>query len=47
MRDNRIDVVVKMMDHIRSQGYIAGLASHTVDALIATEEAWALSRTTT
>lgn len=38
VRDNRIDVVEKMMDHIRMQGYTAGLASHTVDALIATEE---------
>ena len=37
VRDNRIDVVEKMMDHIRRQGYTAGLASHTVDALIATE----------
>ncbi|MEA3462881.1 MAG: DoxX family protein [Bacteroidota bacterium] len=39
VRDSRIDVVEKMMDHIRRQGYVAGLASHTVDALIATEEA--------
>ena len=39
VRDNQIDVVEKMMDHIRKQGYTAGLASHTVDALIATEEA--------
>jgi len=38
VRDNQIDVVEKMMDHIRRQGYVAGLASHTVDALIATEE---------
>ena len=38
VRDNRIDVVEKMLDHIRKQGYVAGLASHTVDALIATEE---------
>ncbi len=38
VRDNRIDVVEKMMDRIRSQGYTAGLASHTVDALIACEE---------
>jgi uncharacterized membrane protein YphA (DoxX/SURF4 family) len=38
VRDNKIDVVEKMMDHIRGQGYTAGLASHTVDALIATEE---------
>ncbi len=38
VRDDRIDVVEKMMDHIRRQGYVAGLASHTVDALIATEQ---------
>ena len=38
VRDMQIDVVEKMMDHIRRQGYVAGLASHTVDALIATEE---------
>lgn len=38
VRDNQIDVVEKMMNHIRRQGYVAGLASHTVDALIATEE---------
>jgi len=39
VRDKRIDVVEKMLDHIRRQGYTAGLASHTVDAMIATEEA--------
>lgn len=38
VRDNRIDVIEKMMDRIREQGYTAGLASHTVDALIACEE---------
>ncbi|MCP4312134.1 MAG: DoxX family protein [Bacteroidetes bacterium] len=38
VRDNRIDVVEKMLDHIRGQGFTAGLASHTVDALIACEE---------
>jgi len=38
VRDNKIDVIDKMMDRIRSQGYTAGLASHTVDALIACEE---------
>ena len=38
VRDNQIDVVEKMLDHIRKQGYTAGLASHTVDALIACEE---------
>jgi uncharacterized membrane protein YphA (DoxX/SURF4 family)/phosphoheptose isomerase len=39
VRDDRIEVVELMMDHIRKQGYTAGLASHTVDALIACEEA--------
>ena len=38
VRDNRIDVVEKMIDRIRSQGYTAGLASHTIDALIACDE---------
>jgi uncharacterized membrane protein YphA (DoxX/SURF4 family) len=38
VRDNRIDVVEKMIDHIRKQGFVAGLASHTVDALIACEQ---------
>jgi len=38
VRDNKIDVIEKMMDRIRSQGYTAGLASHTVDSLIACEE---------
>lgn len=38
VRDNRMDIIEKMMDRIRSQGYTAGLASHTVDSLIACEE---------
>jgi hypothetical protein len=38
VRDNNMEVIVKMMDRIRTQGYTAGLASHTVDALIACEE---------
>ena len=38
VRDGRIVVVEKMLDHIRKQGCVAGLASHTVDALIACEE---------
>lgn len=38
VRDNRIDVIEKMMNRIKEQGYTAGLASHTVDALIACEE---------
>ena len=38
VRDNRMDVLDKMMDRIRSQGYVAGLASHSIEALIACEE---------
>jgi uncharacterized membrane protein YphA (DoxX/SURF4 family)/phosphoheptose isomerase len=38
VRDGRIDVIDTMMAHIRDQGYVAGLASHTVDALIACED---------
>lgn len=38
VRDNKLDIIEKMLDHIRRQGYVAGLASHTVDSLIACEE---------
>ncbi|MFA9389844.1 MAG: DoxX family membrane protein [Prolixibacteraceae bacterium] len=38
VRDHKIEVIEKMMSHIRQQGYTAGLASHTVDSLIACEE---------
>ncbi len=38
VRDNRMDVIDKMLEKIRSHGITAGLASHTVDALIACEE---------
>jgi len=39
VRDNKIEVVQKMMDRIRQQGYTAGLASHSIESLIACEEA--------
>jgi uncharacterized membrane protein YphA (DoxX/SURF4 family) len=39
VRDNKIGVIDKMMDRIRSQHFTAGLAAHTVDSLIACEEA--------
>jgi uncharacterized membrane protein YphA (DoxX/SURF4 family) len=35
VRDQKIEVIGQMMDHIREQGYTAGLASHTIDSLIA------------
>ncbi len=38
VRDNKMDVIEKMLDRIRSQGYTAGLGAHTVDALIACED---------
>jgi len=37
VRDNKIDVIGKMMDKIRSQHYTAGLAAHSIESLIACE----------
>ncbi len=37
VRDNKIEVVGKMMEKIRSQKYTAGLAAHSVESLIACE----------
>jgi len=38
VRDKRLDVIEKMMDRIRSQGYTAGMGAHTVDSFILCEE---------
>jgi uncharacterized membrane protein YphA (DoxX/SURF4 family) len=38
VRDNRFDVIDKMLGRIRAHGITAGLGCHTVDALIACEE---------
>ncbi len=38
VRDNKTDVIGKMMNEIRRQGFMAGLASHTIDSLITCEE---------
>jgi hypothetical protein len=38
VRDNKLEVIAHMLDYIREQGYTAGLASHTIDSLIACEE---------
>nr|WP_319271028.1 hypothetical protein [uncultured Draconibacterium sp.] len=38
VRDNKLDKIDLMLNHIREQGYTAGLASHTVDSLITCEE---------
>lgn len=37
-RDNKLDVIVQMMDKIRGQGYVAGLGAHSVEGLIRCEE---------
>ncbi len=39
INEGQIDVIVKCIDYIKSQGYPAGLGAHTVQALIACEEA--------
>jgi uncharacterized membrane protein YphA (DoxX/SURF4 family) len=38
VRDHKEDVIEKMLDEIRRQGYIAGLAAHTVNSLERCEE---------
>ena len=38
VRDQRLDVIAGLMDRIRSQGYIAGMAAHTIDSFIICEE---------
>jgi len=38
VRDQKIVVIQKMLDHIRQQGYTAGLAAHSVESLITCQE---------
>lgn len=38
VRDNKIDVILKMIDHIRNQHYFAGLAAHSIESLLICEE---------
>lgn len=38
VRDQKTDVIVKMLEKIRSHGITAGLAAHTIDSLIECEE---------
>ena len=38
VRDKKIDVIRRMIDKIKEQGYTSGLAAHTVDSLIYCEE---------
>ncbi len=38
VRDKKPEVIAAMLEKIRSQGYIAGLAAHTIDSLIYCEQ---------
>lgn len=38
VRDEKLEVIVKMLDKIRGQGYTAGLGAHTIDSFIICEE---------
>jgi uncharacterized membrane protein YphA (DoxX/SURF4 family) len=38
VRDGRLDVIGKMMDRIRGEGYLAGMGAHTIDSFITCEE---------
>ena len=37
-RDNKFDVLVKMLEKMRGQGYVAGMGAHSVEGLIRCEE---------
>jgi hypothetical protein len=39
VRDGEVDVLVKSMDYIKRQGYPAGMGAHSVQALMACDEA--------
>ena len=38
VRNNKIEVIGKMLDTIRGQGFLAGLGAHTIDSFIICEE---------
>lgn len=38
VRDQRLEIIAGLMDRIKSQGYTAGMAAHTIDSLIICEE---------
>jgi uncharacterized membrane protein YphA (DoxX/SURF4 family) len=38
VHDNRLDVIAKMLEKIRSQGYIAGMGAHTIESFLICEE---------
>lgn len=38
VRDNKLDLIDKLLNKIRSEGYIAGLGAHTIDSFLVCEE---------
>jgi len=38
VKDNQLDVIEKMLNHIRGQGLVAGLGAHAIDSLVICEE---------
>jgi uncharacterized membrane protein YphA (DoxX/SURF4 family) len=38
VRDGELDVIAKIMDRIRRQGYLAGMGAHTIDSFMICEE---------
>ncbi|MDR2815740.1 MAG: DoxX family protein [Proteiniphilum sp.] len=38
VRDNKLDLIDKLLDKIRSEGFVAGLGAHTIDSFLICEE---------
>ena len=38
VRDNKLDLIDKLLNKIRSEGYVAGLGAHTIDSFLICEE---------
>ena len=38
VRDHKLDLIDKLLNKIRSEGYVAGLGAHTIDSFITCEE---------
>lgn len=38
VRDNKLDLIDKLLNKIRSEGYVAGLGAHTIDSFLVCEE---------
>ncbi len=38
VRDNKLDIIDKLLDKIRSEGFVAGLGAHTIDSFLICEK---------